>query len=154
MAAVTDAAYYTDQVGSNGDTRVKTYPRAQNYRTVRIRRDLAGTESASDTFNLIKLKKGQTLVPGLSHVVCTDAGTTLTIDIGDAGDADRYSNGLNLATAGFHNFCEPAMPAGESTPYKVEEDNSDVVVTIATSGTPAAAEVVFYLSIIDEYSEA
>jgi hypothetical protein len=140
MAAVTDATYYTNQVGgTNGDTRVKTYPRAQNYRMVRIRRDLAGTESATDTFNLFKMKV---------------AGTTLTIDIGDGTTGDLYANGVDLAAAaGISNFCDPVIPAGEDTPTAATSATSDVVVTIATSGTPAAASVVFYLAIVDEYSE-
>lgn len=156
MAAVTDSQYYTDQVGgSNGDTRVKTYPRAQDLRIVRIRRDLTGTESASDTFNLFKMKKGQVLVPGASWITHDDAGTTLTIDIGDAGDADRYADGADLASAaGLTQFVDSAIPDGEDNPYEVEEDNVDVVVTIATSGTPAAASVVFYLAILDQYQEA
>lgn len=155
MAAVTDAGVYTNQIGSNGDTIVKTYNRFQDIKIVPIRRDLAGTESASDTFNLYRLKVGQTLIPALSYISHDDAGTTLTLDIGDAGDADRYSNGVDLAAAaGVSNFCDPAIPAGEDSKYAVEEANQDVVVTIATSGTPAAASVVFYLAISDEYEEA
>ena len=154
MAAVTDATYYTNQVGgTNGDTRGKTYPRAQNYRTLRVRRDLAGTESATDTFNLYKLKVGQTLIPGLSWVSTDTGGTTLTLDIGDSADADGYANGMDISTAGKVNFCDPAIPAYEDAPHVATAATEDVVVTIATSGTPAAASVVFYLTIIDEYAE-
>ncbi len=153
MAAVTDAAYYIAQTGSNGDSRTKTYPRVQNKRTIRVRRDLAGTESALDTFNLYKLKVGQTLIPGESWISHDDAGTTLTLDIGDSADADRYANGVDLGSAGHSSFCAPAIPAGEDTPFAATAATEDVVVTIATSGTPAAASVVFYLTIADEYSE-
>jgi len=154
MAAVTDATYYTNQVGgTNGDSRVKTYPRAQNYRMVRIRRDLAGTESALDTFNLFKLSVGQTLIPGLSFVVHDDAGTTLTLDIGDSTDGDRYANGIDLAAAAGKTEFTSIAAAGEDTPFQATSALEDVVVTIATSGTPAAASCVFYLAIIDEYSE-
>ena len=153
MAAVTDASYYTNQVGSNGDTRLKTAPRAQDGRYIRIRRDLAGTESAADTFNLYKGKVGQSIIPGLSFITHDDAGTTLTIDIGDSSDTDRYANGADLAAAGQTNFCDPAIPAGEDTPHAITSDTEDVIVTIATSGTPAAASVVFYLYVIDDYAE-
>jgi len=151
MAAVTDATYYTNQVGSNGDSRVKTYPTAANIRMVRIRRDLAGTESALDTFNLYRLKVGQTVIPGLSYVSHDDGGTTLTLDIGDSTDGDRYANGIDIAAAADQtSFCDGAIPAGEDTPFAATEALQDVVVTIATSGTPSAASCVFYLAIADE----
>ena len=155
MAAVTDATYYTNQIGGAlGDTRVKTYPRAQAYREYRIRRDLLGTESAADTFRIFKLKVGQTLVPGKCHITNDDGGTTLTMDVGDSTTADRYANGMDLgAGAGQINFCDPAIPVGEDTPFQATSALSDVLVTIATSGTPSAASVVFYLTVIDEYSE-
>ena len=153
--AATDSTYYTNQVGAAGSTRHKTTPRAQNYRTLRIRKDLDAGEVATDTFNLFRLKVGQTLIPGLSYVTTDDAGTTLTIDIGDSVDADGYANGMDLASATVRkvNFCDPAIPAYEDAPHVATAATEDVVVTIATSGTPAAASVVFYLTIIDEYAE-
>ena len=152
--AATDATYYTKQVGgTNGDTRGKTYPRAQNYRTLRIRKDLDAGEVATDTFNLYKLKVGQTLIPGLSYVTTDSAGSTLTIDIGDDTDANGYADGMNLATAGKVNFCDPAIPAYEDAPHVATAATEDVIVTIASSTSPTAASVVFYLTIIDEYAE-
>ncbi len=152
--AATDATYYTNQVGgTNGDTRGKTYPRAQNYRTLRIRKDLDAGEVATDTFNLYKLKVGQTLIPGLSYVTTDSAGSTLTIDIGDDTDANGYADGMDLATAGKVNFCDPAIPAYEDAPHVATATTEDVIVTIASSASPTAASVVFYLTIIDEYAE-
>ena len=155
MAELTGSTYYTNQVGSNGDSKVKTYPAAQNFRLIRIRRDLDGTESANDTFDVLKLKEGQVVIPGMSYVTSDDAGTTLTMDIGDASDADRYADGINLAAAaGKVDFCSSAIPAGEDTPHAATSATADVIATIATSGTPSAASLVFYIAVADaSYSE-
>jgi len=151
--AATDATYYTNQVGTAGATRHSSIPRAQNYRTIRIRKDLDAGEVATDTFNLYKLKVGQTLIPGLSYVTTDSAGSTLTIDIGDDTDPNGYADGMNLATAGKVNFCDPAIPAYEDAPHVATAATEDVIVTIASSTSPTAASVVFYLTIIDEYAE-
>ncbi len=150
----TNSTYYTNQIGSNGDTRSKTYPRAQNPRLVRVPIDLAGTESANDTHTILRMKVGQYIIPGESYVTTEDAGTTLTANIGDSTDVDRYAVGINLATEGKVEFCSTTtLPAGELTPFAITEATQDVQLEIATTGTPAAAQVTVYLAIMDELAE-
>ena len=149
MAALTDAAFYTGQVGTSGESAFVTAPKEVHVRYLPpIVRNLAGTESAADTFYIARLRKGQKLIPALSYVAHDDAGTTLTIDIGDDTDPDRYGDGIDLATAaGVKNFCGAVIPDAVPNPYVITDTNRDILVTIATSGTPAAADVVFYLAI-------
>jgi hypothetical protein len=156
MAEITASTYYTNQVGgTNGDTRSKTYPRVQTPRYIRIRRDLAGSgEPANDWFNIYKLKVGQTIIPGMSYCTHDSGGTTLTLNVGDSTDPDRYASGIVLSgSTGLDWFCDSAIPAGEDTPHVATAATEDVRVTIASTGTPAAASVVFYLAVMDEYAE-
>lgn len=147
MPALTNSAFYTAQVGTAGDTVVATYPKAGTLTELPpIVRNLAGTESANDTFYIARLLPGQRLRPDLSTVTHDDAGTTLTIDIGDDTDPDRYGDGVNLAAAaGTERFTDAAIPDAIPNPYTITETNRDILVTIATSGTPNAADVVFNL---------
>ena len=147
MAAITDSQFYTDQTGTAGDTVVKTYPKAGTITELPpIVRDLDATEAAADTFYIARLLPGQRLRPDLCTVTHDDAGTTLTIDIGDDTDPDRYGDGVNLAAAaGTERFTDAAIPDAVPNPHTITEDTQDILVTIATSGTPAAADVVFNL---------
>jgi len=156
MASVerTAATYYTNQIGSNGDTRLKTSPSAQHYRVYRIRRDFDASELTTDTFKLFKLKVGQVVLPGQSWITHDSVAATSDIDIGDTTDVNRYADGLDLSAAGQTNFCDPAIPAGEDTPFAATAALSDVIVTVNTATTPAAGSVVFYLAVADaSYSE-
>lgn len=148
MAALTDAAYYTAQVGTAGDSQWVSAPKAQNIHYVRVPYALAGTEGAADTLNLYRARKGWKLIPELSKIIHDDCGTTLTIDIGDATDADRYADGVDLAGSDSPSeFCTPAIPDAVPNPYSITEANQDIVVTIATASTPtASADVVFVLA--------
>ena len=147
MAAVTDSTFYTNQLGDQttnpGGSTVKTYPKAGSSTVLPpIVRDLAGTESAADTFFLARL----------CTVTHDDAGTTLTLDIGDSVDPDRYGDGIDLAAAaGTERFTDAAIPDSMLNPYDIVEATQDVIVTIKTSGTPNAADVIFNL-VIEEGS--
>lgn len=147
MAAITDASFYTNQAGTAGDSVVKSYPKAGTLTELPpIVRNLAGTESAADTFYIARLRPGQRLRPDLCTVTHDDAGTTLTIDIGDSADPDRYGDGVDLAAAaGTERFTDAAIPDSIPNPHTVTEATQDILVTIATSGTPGAADVVFNL---------
>lgn len=95
--------------------------------------------AANDTFQLIDLPPGAVIVPELCSIHATaDPGTTLTIDVGDAGDPDRYCDGANLgalSAAGTVLFTAPAQPAAVFTPYRNNEDVTRIYATAATVGT-------------------
>jgi len=91
--------------------------------------------AANDTFQLIDLPPGAVIVPELCSIAASgDPGTTLTIDVGDSADVDRYCDGANLgglSAAGIVAFTAPALPAAVMTPYR----SSDVVRVYATAAT-------------------
>lgn len=107
--------------------------------------------AAADTFQLIDLPPGAVIVPELCSITASgDPGTTLTIDVGDSGDVDRYCDGANLgglSAAGIVLFTAPAIPAAVLTPYR----SSDVVrvyATAATAGTVTAATVLKFTLVV------
>lgn len=94
--------------------------------------------TANDTFQLFDLPPGAVIVPELSKIIASgDPGTTLTMDVGDAGDPDRYCDGANLgalSAAGVVEFTAPAIPAAVFTPYR-PTDVTRIYATAATVGT-------------------
>ena len=103
--------------------------------------------AANDTFQLIDLPPGAVIVPELSSITASgDPGTTLTIDVGDSGDPDRYCDGANLgalSAAGVVQFLAPAIPAAVLTPYRNNEDVTRIYATAATVGTNSAVTLKF-----------
>lgn len=99
---------------------------------------LTTATAANDTFQLIDLPPGAVLVPELCSISASaDPGITLTIDVGDSGDADRYCDGANLgalSAAGIVQFTAPAIPAAVFTPYR-PTDVTRIYATAATAGT-------------------
>jgi len=102
--------------------------------------------SANDTFQLFDLPPGYVIVPELSKITASgDPGTTLTIDVGDSGDADRYCDGANLgalSAAGVVEFLAPAIPAAVLTPYRPTE-TTRIYATAATVGSNNAVTLKF-----------
>lgn len=74
-------------------------------RSILVEYTLTGNEDAADVIRIAKLPKGAVVLPKESFVnVVTNPGTTLTLDIGDAGDDDRYADGINVASVGHVAF--------------------------------------------------
>lgn len=104
---------------------------------------LLGTEAANDTIQLFDLPAGAEIVPQLSHATCADPGTTLTLDIGDAGNTDRYADGIVLNSGGQVAFCSATLPEAVVTPYLASE-NLRVYATVATANTLTANVVIVF----------
>jgi hypothetical protein len=92
--------------------------------------------AAADTFDIgPALPAGARVLPHLSRFLChADPGTTLTIDIGDASDADRFCDGAVLSNGGEVVFCSAAIPAGVTTPVKYTTA-TELKGLIASAGT-------------------
>ena len=99
---------------------------------------LAGTEAANDTIQLVDLPAGAVVVPQLSHVTGADPGTTLTLDIGDAGDTDRYADGIVLSAGGQVAFCSATLPAAVAAPYRLT-GATRIYATVASAASLTAA---------------
>ena len=107
---------------------------------------LLGTEAANDTLQLLDLPIGCELVPQLSTVICADPGTTLTLDIGDSGDADRYADGIVLSAGGIVNFASATVPAAVATPYLVSTLTRVVALVASAATLTATTKLVFTIA--------
>jgi len=108
---------------------------------------LAGTEAAADTLQLLDLPPGCEIVPQLSHVTCSaDPGTTLTLDIGDAANADAYADGIVLSAGGQVGFCSATIPAAMAAPVLTTE-LTRIFATVASADTlTAAVKLIFTIA--------
>ena len=110
------------------------------------------TQAANDTINLCILPAGCRVIPELSYIRRDGAAAAaLTIDVGDASDADRYSDGFNAAAAGSQAFTTPAVPDGAINPYTLTADTV-IVAKIATITTPAAGVEIEFLIAYEDLS--
>lgn len=97
----------------------------------------ASAAAASTVINLFKLAKGavvQNFV--VSH---DDLGTSVTLDIGDAGDADRYVDGLDVATAAGSNV--GVLPDGFGYVIGTDAEHDDTLVTATIGGAAATGTI-------------
>lgn len=110
---------------------------------------LAGTEAAADTINLTVLPGGVIPIPSLSHVVCSaDPGTTLTLDIGTAANADGWADGIVLSAGGKVECASATMPAWLAQTTVVPDTgsgNAVVYATVASANTLTAAVVLYFV---------
>lgn len=104
---------------------------------------LVGTEAANDTIQVIDLPAGATLDPENLKVTCADPGTTLTMDIGDSANPDRYADGITLSNGGQIAATSGTMPEAVATPY-VTTAKSRVYATVASAATLTAGVVLVF----------
>lgn len=107
----------------------------------------AGDEAATEVVDLIELPAGAQVLPELSDIiVSTDCAGTLTVDVGDGDDPDRYCDGANAGAVGKIAFTSAAIPAAVATRYDVAGDNTVIKATWATLATPAAGTIHFSIA--------
>jgi hypothetical protein len=108
---------------------------------------LLGSEVANDTIQLFDLPAGCVIIPNLCSVICNDPGTTLTLDIGDSLDTDRYADDIVLSNGGLVNFASTVpVPAGITTPF-CPPATSRVFATVKSAAS-LTANVVLNFSIV------
>lgn len=106
------------------------------------------TETAADIIILGKIPIGAIVYPEHSFLFNeTDPGTTLTLDIGDSVDGDRYADGIAAAaSAGIIQFTSAvANVDGVVNRHKVTEVTCELRATIAAavSALSAGAKIHF-----------
>lgn len=147
MAALVDSSLYTAQASAllDGSERPsRTGTTGGTLKVLRATYTTTGSEAGNDTFNLLYLPPGTSLVRGSSTVSCVDPGTTLTLDIGTSANADLYADGIVLSSGGTIGFGSAvAGTAGDLAPTEVT-DNSAVIVTIASANTVTAGVVLYF----------
>ena len=108
---------------------------------------LAGTEAAADTIQLFDLPAGAVIVPQLSHATCdADPGTALSLDVGDAGDVDRYANDIVLSSGGQVAFTSGTMPAAVGTPYQPTAQTRIYATVVTATAVNATVKVAFTIA--------
>jgi hypothetical protein len=92
---------------------------------------ITADNAAADVIDLVELPAGAILYPELSFIVVTDdmSSGAVTIDIGDAVDADRYCDGANCASVGTVQFLAPAIPAAYTTRHKLVDTGAAATTT-------------------------
>lgn len=112
--ATYNSTLYTAQIGTAGASAnaAAAFPAAKNafgkLRYVQVPYALAGTEAANEFIYLTLLKPGDRVIAALSKVICEDPGTTLTLQVGDASNADRYCGTITLDSGGVIEFSSTA----------------------------------------------
>lgn len=109
---------------------------------------ILGTEADGDVIQMgRKLPKGSYVI---EQILSCDASVaaTVTADVGDAEDADRYMEGVDLSAAAINRIDEPDSGAG----YKVDETDEDnldsqVLVTLHTMTTPVAGTIITLITL-------
>lgn len=89
--------------------------------------------AAADTVNLLKLPANSTV---LDVVISGDGnlGTTFTLDVGDADNADRFIDGLDCTNAtGFLGRLGNVVGSMATGPNHTYTSETDIVATVATA---------------------
>lgn len=108
---------------------------------------LTSATAAADILTIIPAELvpvGAVVVPQLCSVTSADPGTTLTLDIGDADDTDRYADGIVLSSGGQIAFCSGTKPAAVGTPFRITEQGA-IYATVASAATVTDATVLTFV---------
>lgn len=104
----------------------------------------ASAAAANTVINLFKLPKGvviQNIV-----VAFDDLGTGVTIDIGDAGDVDRYVDGLDVASAAGSAVGITADGLGYIIGTDTEHDDTIITAKVLGAAATGTLKVACYYS--------
>jgi len=98
---------------------------------------LLGTETSGKTIQVTPPLPAQiVVVPDLCSVSCEDPGTTLTIDVGDEDDRDRYADGIVLSSGGTVRF---GSGTAAVTPHRPSTGQA-IIAYIDTAATLSAGK--------------
>lgn len=96
----------------------------------------ASSAAANTIINLFKLPKNVVIQ---NFVVAFDAlGTGTSMDIGDAGDADRYVDGVTTTSAG---SAVGVLPDGLGYVIGSDAENDDTIITAKILGAAATGTI-------------
>jgi len=104
----------------------------------------SGAEAAADVIQMISLPMGAIINQALSYLEWEDMGGTITADVGDDGDDDRYCSALAMGTASTSSITtfEEAKGAGVyGAEYEYAAANT-IDITLDASTTPTAGQTI------------
>lgn len=110
---------------------------------------LTSATAAADIIQIVPpelIPVGAVVVPQLCSVTSADPGTTLTLDIGDAADADRYADGIVLSAGGQVGFCSALPnPASVAAPFRLTEQAVIQATVLAGASTITDGTVLTFI---------
>lgn len=104
---------------------------------------ILGTEVDTDIIQMgKKLPKGSRVIEQQLSANASVAAT-VTVDVGDAEDVDRYMAAVDLSSAAINRIDEPDSGCG----YKIDETDEDaldsqIILTLHTMTTPVAGSII------------
>jgi len=115
---------------------------------------MTGNEVAADVVQMVKVGAGDIVHQHLSHIEWTDCGGTITADVGDGDDDDRYCSALALGTASGTTVTTFEEAAGVAVGHALKEytaaDTIDITFDVAT--TPNTTGVIYMVVVITRNS--
>jgi hypothetical protein len=159
MSKATESTQYAAQTAAASNYAGVTLDKrdiegAVQFATIKV--PFTAANVANDVIDLIRLPDGARVLPELSKFIVTGDPNdgAFTVDVGDAADVDRYSDGANLAAVGIVEFLTSALTAdGFINPIDVKNtgvastDTSRIQLKIITeAGTMAAADIYVVLA--------
>lgn len=102
----------------------------------------ASAAASGTIINLFKLQKDAVIQNFV--VAFDDLGTGVTLDIGDAGDADRYVADLDVATAAGSAVGITADGLGYITGTDAEHDDTLIIATVGGAAATGTIKVTCY----------
>ena len=109
---------------------------------------LDGGEVGSDTIKLALLPAGAIPVPQLTSVACSNPGTALALEVGNADNADAWGN-FTLSAGGEVRALAAGMPSWVSpTPLVADNDtdaNSLIIATVSSATSLTPGVTVYFL---------
>lgn len=97
----------------------------------------ASAAASGTVINLFKLQKNAVVQNFV--VAHDDLGTSVTLDIGDAGDTDRYVDGLDVATAA--GSATGILVDGLGYIIGTDAENDDTLITATIGGAAATGTI-------------
>ncbi len=94
------ATLYSDQITNDRATPPVRGEFNRNGSALRVKYatyTMSGSEAAADVLQMIKLPKGSILWPHMSYIWWTDCGGTVTVDVGDGNNDDKYCEALAIS---------------------------------------------------------
>lgn len=157
--ATFNSTRYGLQIGSAGASPAAGFPLSEyiggKLRFAVIEYALAGTETANDIINLVRLKRGAVVLPSFSRIVHQDCGDALTLDIGFASNDDALCDGAALGTnAGDVTFTgagSVTATAQQYNPATIASGDEVIFATVKTAtNLTAGAKLLFLIAYVDE----
>lgn len=96
---------------------------------------------AGSTINVGIIPAGARVIPALSYVVHGAVGTSVTFDIGDSADPNRYADGLDVAAAGTTQF-----DIHLTSEYTTLSTTNTIICTTADATMDADIELLFIVA--------